>query len=252
MNADAHVLPREDADAAAIVERRLGAEGVRLLNGVTIEHAERRGAEATLHYTHAGVAGRVDVDRVLVAAGRAPNVEDLGLDAAGVAYDGHGVTVNDHLQTTNPRIYAAGDVCSRFKFTHTADARRASSQNALFLGRRSDRPHVPWCTYTSPRSRTWASTRATPSSAGIAIDTITMPFTTSTAPARRRGGGLPPQVLAKGNDRILGATLVAAHAGDMITEMTLAMTASVGLGTLANVIHPYPTQAEAIHKAADA
>jgi pyruvate/2-oxoglutarate dehydrogenase complex dihydrolipoamide dehydrogenase (E3) component/uncharacterized membrane protein YdjX (TVP38/TMEM64 family) len=255
LNADAHLLPREDPDVAAIVERRLAAEGVRLLNGVTIDRAERHGAESTLHFTRNGDGGRVDVDRVLVAAGRTPNVHDLGLDAAGVAYDGHGVTVDDHLRTTNKRIYAAGDVCSRFQFTHTADAHaRIVLTNALFLGRKkASALVVPWCTYTSPEVAHVGLYARDAAARGLATDTITVPLhDVDRARLDGEDEGFLRVLLAKGSDRILGATLVAAHAGDMISELTVAMAGKVGLGTLANVIHPYPTQAEVIKKAADA
>jgi pyruvate/2-oxoglutarate dehydrogenase complex dihydrolipoamide dehydrogenase (E3) component len=123
LNADPHLLPREDADAAAIVERRLAAEGVRLANGIEITRVEQHGAEVVLHYRHDGATASVTADRVLVAAGRAPNVEGLGLEAAGVAYDARGVRVDDRLRTTSKRIYAAGDVCSRWQSRHRRRAR---------------------------------------------------------------------------------------------------------------------------------
>jgi pyruvate/2-oxoglutarate dehydrogenase complex dihydrolipoamide dehydrogenase (E3) component len=255
LNADPHLLPREDADAAAVVEKTLATEGVRLLNGVTITKVDARGPEATLHYTQSGVAGHVDADRVLVAAGRAPNVEGLGLDAAGVAYGAHGVTVNDYLQTSNTRIYAAGDVCSRFQFTHTADAHaRIVLTNALFLGRKkASALVVPWCTYTSPEVAHVGLYEQEAHARGVATDTITVPLhDVDRARLDGEDDGFFRVLLAKGSDRILGATLVAAHAGDIISEITVAMAGKVGLGALANVIHPYPTQAEVIKKAADA
>ena len=255
LNADAHVLPREDADAAAIVERRLAAEGVRLANGVVVTRAEQRAAEVVLDYTQNGTPGRVTVDRVLVAAGRAPNVEGLGLEAAGVTYDAHGVKVDDYLRTTNPRIYAAGDVCSRYQFTHTADAlARIVLTNALFLGRKkASALIVPWCTYTSPEVAHVGLYARDAAARGIATDTITVPLhDVDRARLDGEDEGFFRVLLAKDTDRILGATLVAAHAGDMISEVTAAMAGKIGLGALANVIHPYPTQAEAIKKAADA
>jgi len=255
LNADPHVLPREDADAAAIVQKALVSDGVRVLNGVTIDRVEHLGADAILRYTLAGTPGSIAADRVLVAAGRAPNVEDLGLRDAAIAYDAHGVTVDDHLRTTNKRVYAAGDVCSRFQFTHTADAHaRIVLTNALFLGRRkASALLVPWCTYTSPEVAHVGLYERDAAARGIATDTITVPLH-DVDRARLDGEeeGFLRVLLAKGKDRILGATLVAAHAGDMISELTVAMAGNVGLGTLANVIHPYPTQAEVIKKAADA
>jgi pyruvate/2-oxoglutarate dehydrogenase complex dihydrolipoamide dehydrogenase (E3) component/uncharacterized membrane protein YdjX (TVP38/TMEM64 family) len=257
LNADPHILPREDADAAAILEARLAAEGVRVLNGVKITRAETRAGEpaVVLHYEHAGQSSSVVADRVLVAAGRAPNVEGLGLEAAGVAFDRHGVQVNDHLRTTNPRIYAAGDVCSRWQFTHTADATaRIVLTNALFLGRRkASSLTVPWCTYTSPEIAHVGLYEHDARERRIPTDTITVPLHgVDRAVLDGEDEGFFRVLLKKGTDQILGATLVAAHAGDLISEVSVAMAGKVGLGTIANVIHPYPTQAEVIKKAADA
>src|SRR5262249_53818314 len=130
---DAHVLPRDDADAAAIVERRLTADGIRLVHRARIERVERPGAEVVVSCTADGAAQDIVGDRILVAAGRTANVAGLGLEAAGVRAESSGVVVDDHLRTSNPRIYAAGDVASRFQFTHVADAlARIAVQNALF------------------------------------------------------------------------------------------------------------------------
>jgi pyruvate/2-oxoglutarate dehydrogenase complex dihydrolipoamide dehydrogenase (E3) component/uncharacterized membrane protein YdjX (TVP38/TMEM64 family) len=255
LNADAHLLPREDADAAALVERRLARDGVRIANGIRITRVERRGHEVVLHYGRDGAGETVIADRVLVAAGRAPNVEGLGLEAAGIAYDRKGVRVNDYLQTTNPRVYAAGDVCSRWQFTHTADAlARIVLGNALFLGRRkASALTVPWCTYTSPEVAHVGLYEHEARERGLATDTITVPLhEVDRARLDGEDEGFLRVLLKRGTDQILGATLVAAHAGDIISEISVAMAGKVGLGTLANVIHPYPTQAEVVKKAADA
>jgi pyruvate/2-oxoglutarate dehydrogenase complex dihydrolipoamide dehydrogenase (E3) component/uncharacterized membrane protein YdjX (TVP38/TMEM64 family) len=255
LNADAHVLPREDADAAAIVEKRLVAEGVTLINRAKITRAEPRDAEAVLHYELDGATASITADRVLVGVGRAPNVDDLGLEAAGVAYDRHGVTVDDNLRTTNTRIFAAGDVSSRWQFTHTADAlARIVLTNALFLGRKkASALNVPWCTYTSPEVAHVGLYEHDAAARGIATDTITIPFhDVDRAILDGEDEGFFRVVLKKGSDRILGATMVAAHAGDLISEVSVAMAARLGLGALAAVIHPYPTQAEVVRKAADA
>jgi pyruvate/2-oxoglutarate dehydrogenase complex dihydrolipoamide dehydrogenase (E3) component/uncharacterized membrane protein YdjX (TVP38/TMEM64 family) len=255
LNADAHLLPREDADAAAIVERRLAAEGVRLANGVEVTRVERRGAEVALHYRHDGTTASVTADRVLVAAGRAPNVEGLALEAAGVAYDGRGVQVDDRLRTTNRRIYAAGDVCSRWQFTHTADAlARIVLTNALFVpSRKASALTVPWCTYTSPEVAHVGLYEREAKERGLATDTITIPLhDVDRAVLDGETEGFFRVVLDRTRGTILGATLVATHAGDMISEVSVAMAGKLGLGALANVIHPYPTQADVIKKAADA
>ena len=251
----AHVLPREDADAAAIVQRRLEADGVRLVNGARITRIERRGDEVVVHYERDGAGESKAADRILVAAGRAPNVEDLGLETAGVAYDRTGVTVDDRLRTTNKRIYAAGDVASRYQFTHMADAlARVVLANALFKGRRrASALTVPWCTYTSPEIAHVGLYEHEARERGLEVDTMTVPLhDVDRARLDGEDDGFLKVHLRKGKDTIVGATLVAPHAGDVISEISVAMAAGAGLGTIANVIHPYPTQAEIIKKAADA
>jgi pyruvate/2-oxoglutarate dehydrogenase complex dihydrolipoamide dehydrogenase (E3) component len=250
------VLAREDADAAAVVERALAADGVRLELGAEVRRVERRGESRVVVTGRGGEGGEgaeIEADELLVAVGRAPNVEGLGLEAAGVEHGRRGVVVDDRLRTTNKRIYAAGDVASRFKFTHVADAEaRIVIQNALFFGRKkASGLIVPWCTYTSPEVAHVGLSARDARERGIAVDTVTVPLE-ATDRARLDGdeGFLRVHVKA-GGDEILGATLVAPHAGETISEITLAMAAGAGLGKIAEVIHPYPTQAEVIKRAAD-
>jgi len=248
------VLGKEDPDAAAIVERRLRTDGVAIVLGARIERAERRGRDKVLVYEAGGARREVACDAILVGAGRAPNVEGLGLEAAGVACGRDGVTVNDYLQTTNRRIYAAGDVASRFRFTHMADAlARIVLANALFGGwKKASALHVPWCTYTSPEVAHVGLYAEEAKARGHAVDTLTIPMAeVDRAVLDGDEAGFFRVHLERGRDRILGATLVSAHAGETISEVTLAMTRRLGLATLAGVIHPYPTEAEAIRKAAD-
>jgi pyruvate/2-oxoglutarate dehydrogenase complex dihydrolipoamide dehydrogenase (E3) component len=255
LNDAEHILPREDRDAAAFVEQRMRAEGVGLTNGVTITRVERQDGAIAVFYERDGREEQVPCDQILVGVGRAPNVEGLGLEAAGVAYDTHGVTVTDQLQTSNKRIYAAGDIASRFKFTHTADAlARIVLTNALFLGRRkASALTVPWCTYTSPEIAHVGLYEQDAAARGIATTTVRVPLhDVDRALLDGEDKGFVKVLLKQGSDTILGATLVAAHAGDMISEISVAMAAGMGLGGIANVIHPYPTQAEAIRKAGDA
>src|SRR5882724_4241478 len=257
IHVDPHVLPREDADAAAIVGRRMAADGVRLIHGARVTRAERRGGEVVVHYDVGGNEGQLVGDRILVGIGRAPNVEGLGLEAAGVRYGASGVVVDDYLRTSNPRIYAAGDVASRFKFTHVADAlARIVVQNALFgtFGRKkASALVVPWCTYTTPEVAHVGSSEQDATARGIEVTTIDVPLRENDrALLDGEDDGFLRVHLRKGSDRIVGATLVAAHAGDMISELTLAMTSRTGLGAIGSTIHPYPTQSEVMKKAADA
>jgi pyruvate/2-oxoglutarate dehydrogenase complex dihydrolipoamide dehydrogenase (E3) component len=182
-------------------------------------------------------------------------VEGLNLEVAGVAYTTHGVEVNDYLQTTNPRIYAAGDICLPHKFTHTADATaRIVLQNALFLGRKKlSALVVPWCTYTDPEIAHVGMTERDALDRGIAVDTFVRRLReVDRAIVDGEEDGFVKVHVRKGTDRIVGATIVARHAGEMLNEITVAMVGNLGLKTIANVIHPYPTQAEAIRQVADA
>jgi pyruvate/2-oxoglutarate dehydrogenase complex dihydrolipoamide dehydrogenase (E3) component len=198
--------------------------------------------------------GEVLADAILVAVGRAPNLEGLDLEAAGVGYDRSGVTVDDQLRTSNRRVFAAGDVCFRYKFTHTADAlARIVIRNALFFGRaRASALTVPWCTFTTPELAQVGLGEDEARQRGIAVDVVRVDLG-DVDRARLDGDlGLLKVVVKKGSDRILGATLVARNAGDMISELTLAIVAGAGLGTVAETIHPYPTQAEVLKRAGDA
>jgi pyruvate/2-oxoglutarate dehydrogenase complex dihydrolipoamide dehydrogenase (E3) component len=200
------------------------------------------------------------VDEILVGAGRSPNVEGLDLEKVGVQYDAKkGVRVNDYLQTTNPKIYAAGDICMDWKFTHAADAAaRIVIKNTLFspfgLGRSKLSSLVmPWVTYTDPEVAHVGLYEHEARQRGIEISTIQIPLKdVDRAIADGEEQGFVKILHQKGSDKIIGATIVARHAGEMISEITTAMIGNVGLGKLASVIHPYPTQAEGIKKAADA
>jgi len=248
-----HILPREDPDAAAIVEHAMAREGVRYLSQVEIRRVERRGDDRVIVYAQGGREASIAASQVLVAVGRAPNVDDLGLDAAGVRHERHGVVVDDRLRTTNPRIFAVGDVCSKHQFTHAADAHaRIVVANALFFGRsRESRLVMPWCTYTSPEIAHVGLYEADLRAAGHDVTTITVPLSeVDRAVLDGEDEGFLRVHLRKGSDRILGATLVAAHAGDMIGEVALAITHRIGLRKIASTIHPYPTQGEVFKRAA--
>ncbi|MFP3941233.1 MAG: mercuric reductase [Thermoanaerobaculia bacterium] len=250
-----HVLPREDADAAEIVQDSMARDGVAFELGVQVRSVERRGGEAVIRFERPdGGSGEVACDHLLLSVGRSPNVEGLGLEAAGVEYSKQGVQVDDRLRTTNPRIYAAGDVASKYQFTHVADAlARIAIQNALFFGRaRASDLVVPWCTYTSPEVAHVGLSAHEAEGQGRPVETLTVPLAElDRAILDGEDEGFLRVHLEKGKDRLVGATLVASHAGDMLGELCLAISEGVGLGRIAGVIHPYPTQGEAVKKAAD-
>lgn len=254
------VMPKEDRDAAAIVEQGMIRDGVTLYCCGKSLTARRSEADKRLTGGSHGRNYDITVDKILVSAGRRPNVEDLGLEAAGVQYDKTGVTVNDHLQTTNPHIYAAGDICSPYKFTHAADGMaQIVIQNALFphpfgLSRaRVSSLVIPWATYTDPEIAHVGLYENEAKEKGYTVETFTYRLDeVDRAVLDGEAEGFARVHVEGGTDHILGATIVAAHAGDLINEFTLAMKAGLGLKTLASMIHPYPTQGEVVKKVANA
>jgi pyruvate/2-oxoglutarate dehydrogenase complex dihydrolipoamide dehydrogenase (E3) component len=252
------ILPREDDDAALLVQRALEADGVTLAFGASaasVRHTQTDGPFPRITIALAG-GGELEVDALLVATGRKPNVEGLGLDSAGIAYDPRrGVEVSDALQTSNPNVYAVGDVATRYQFTHAADfMARMTVKNALFFGSESfSKLIIPWAVYTDPEVAHVGLYPRDMDERGIAYRTFERHFAqVDRAIAEGETEGFVRVHVAKGSDQILGATIVGQRAGDLISEITLAMKTGTGLGAVASVIHPYPTRAEAIRQTADA
>jgi pyruvate/2-oxoglutarate dehydrogenase complex dihydrolipoamide dehydrogenase (E3) component len=254
------ILPREDRDAAEILQKKMKGEGVHFVLQCQINRVELQGSDKIIFYLTDGVEKKQAVDDILVGAGRVPNVDGLGLEKAGVEYDPKtGVKVNSRLQTTNPKIFAAGDVCFSFKFTHTADVlAQIVIQNALFphplgLGYAStDSLIIPWCTYTDPEIAHVGLYEAEARAKGLDVETFTFSLDeVDRAVLDGEEDGFARVHVQEGTDKILGATIVAAHAGEMIGQLTLAMKSGAGLATLSRMIQPYPTQAEVIKKVAN-
>ncbi|MDC8447516.1 MAG: mercuric reductase [Nitrospira sp.] len=250
------IMPNEDRDAADIVQQQMVRDGVKLLCcGKQLQVGKIEGGTRLTVGSH-GQQYDVTVDEILVGVGRTPNIEGIGLEAAGVDYDKNGITVNARLQTTNPRIFAAGDVCSRYKFTHAADAMaQIVIQNALFphpfgLGYASVESLImPWCTFTEPEVAHVGMYEQDAKEKGIEVETYTYKLDeVDRAILDGEEDGFARVHIQKGTDKILGATIVAAHAGDMISELSVAMKAGAGAKTIATTIHPYPTQAEVTKK----
>ncbi|HEY6085947.1 MAG TPA: mercuric reductase [Nitrospira sp.] len=246
------IIPNEDRDAAAIVEEQMKRDGVKVLCcGKGLKVGKTENGKCLTVDSH-GQRHDLTVDEILVGVGRTPNVEGMGLEAVGVAYDKAGIKVNNRLQTTNPLIYAAGDVCSAYKFTHAADAMaQIVIQNALFphpfglAYAKVDSRIMPWCTFTEPEVAHVGMYERDAEKKGLEVET----YTYSLAEVDRaildgEDRGFARVHIQKGTDKILGATIVASHAGDMIGEFSVLMKAGHGAKTLASTIHPYPTQAE--------
>lgn len=248
------ILPREDRRAAEVVQKAIERDGVQILCcGQNLRIENSADGLRLLVESHGNHVERT-VDQVLVAAGRTPNVEQLNLEAIGVEYDGRGICVNDFLRTTNSRIYACGDVCSPYKFTHAADfMARIVVRNALFLGRqRFSSLAIPWCTYTTPELAHVGLSNRDIQEQGLPVNTFRQELhEIDRAILEGDDEGFVEVHVRRGSDKILGATVVARNAGDLISEITLAMQNDIGLKRIAGTIHPYPTQAEAIRKLGD-
>lgn len=255
------ILTVEEEDAAELVRRQLLADGVKIYCcGKNTEISP--GVSGSIRITVDADLVHGDqqhfdltVDRLLISVGRKPNTDGLGLEAAGVEYTKYGVTVDDNLRTSNRRVFAVGDIASRYKFTHAADAlARIAIQNALFFGRKKASDLViPWCTYTSPEIAHVGIYPKDAAEKGIELESFEIAMSgVDRAILDGSDEGFLRIYTRQGKDEILGATIVAEHAGDLIGEISLAMTNGIGLGKIAATIHPYPTQAEVIKKAGDA
>ena len=249
-------LPREERDAAQILADSFARDGMEVRLNSKAVSVRVEGGEKLVDLVTDDHHSTVAVDAILTGTGRVPNVDTLNLESAGVSYDNTiGIHVNDFLQTDNRRIYAAGDACLVDKFNHTAEASaRIAVCNALQFGRRrlSDLV-IPWCTYTDPEIAHVGLYVRQALEQKIPVKTFTVPMhDVDRAVTDDDEMGFVKIHVKEGTDRILGATIVARHAGEMINEITLAMVAGVGLRTMARTIHPYGTQADGIKLAADA
>lgn len=249
-------LHQEERDAAQLVSDAFARDGIEIRLNTQAVNVRVEAKQKLVDLVNDDNKNTVAVDEILTGIGRAPNVEGMDLEAAGVDYDTEtGIRVNDFLQTTNSRIYAAGDACLEHKFTHTADASaRIAVQNALFLGRkRQSALTIPWCTYTDPEVAHVGLYVRQARERDIPVKTFTVPMhEVDRAIADSEEDGFVKIHVKEGTDKILGATIVARHAGEMINEISLAIVLGIGLRALTRVIHAYPTQAGAIRQAADA
>ncbi|MDW7760600.1 MAG: mercuric reductase [Acidobacteriota bacterium] len=251
---DVQFLPREDRDAAELLGCVFAEEDIVCKLNARITQVTVLNGKKRIHFTVDGREEMIEAEEILVGAGRAPNVEGLNLEAAGVDFDARsGVKVNGYLQTTNRRIYAAGDVAFPFKFTHIAEATaRIVVQNALFLkSKKTKSLTIPWCTYTDPEIAHVGMSEKEAQAAGIKVRTFVRPFKdVDRAVLDGEDNGFVKIHVKKEKDRIVGATIVGRHAGEMISEITAVMAAGKGVKLLAaSVIHPYPTQADAVKQA---
>jgi pyruvate/2-oxoglutarate dehydrogenase complex dihydrolipoamide dehydrogenase (E3) component len=249
-------LPREERDAAEILSRSMARDGVEIRLNTTVVGARREGGDKVLETVDSGVRNDIHADEIVLCVGRAANVEDLDLEIAGVAFEmGQGIGVDDFLCSSNPDVYAAGDVCLALKFTNAAQSSaRIAVRNALMDARqRYDGTLTPWCTFCDPEIahiglHVWEARRQS-----IPIKSFTvMMHDVDRAITEGEDTGFVKIHTAEGTDRILGATIVASRASELINEMAVIMNAGIGMEALAEMVHTYPAQSEAIMLAAQA
>jgi pyruvate/2-oxoglutarate dehydrogenase complex dihydrolipoamide dehydrogenase (E3) component len=249
-------LGHEERDAAQLLSDALARDGIEIHLDTKTTQVRVAGNDRLADLVNDGVKRTVAVDRILVVAGTAPNVQGLELDAAGVAYDPvEGIRVDDFLRTSNRRIFAAGDVCGDNQFPHIESAAaRIVVANALFLGRqRLSAEAIPWCTFTDPEIAHVGMYVTEARQKGIPVKTFTvLMHEVDRAITDGEEDGFVKLYVREGTGKILGATVVASHAGDLINEISLAMSAGLDLRALARVNQPYPTQSQAIKMAARA
>lgn len=253
---DPKFLPREERDAAEILSRSMARDGMEIRLNTTVVGARRANGTKVLETVNNEVKGEVKADEILLSIGRVPNVEELDLEAAGVALDTDlGIMVDDFLRSTNPNVYAAGDVCLALKFTNAAQSSaRVAVQNALMqVQRQQSCTAIPWCTYCDPEIahiglHVWEARQQS-----IPIKSFTvMMQDVDRAITDGQDTGFVKIHVAEGSDRILGATIVASRASELINEMAVIMSAGIGMKALAEMVHTYPAQSEAIMLAAQA
>ena len=254
-----HLLMREDSDVSLVMQERFDAEGIRLLTNHRALRVETDGDDHVLICGNAN-GGEVSApfDAMLVAVGRRANTDGLGLDAIGVTLDERGaVEVDEYLRTSVPTIYACGDVIGPYQFTHTASHEAwYASVNSLFSPFKrfkADYSVIPWTTFTDPEVARVGLNEQEAQRQGIAVEVTRYNLDDlDRALADEEGRGFVKVLTAPGKDRILGATIVGHHAGDLISEFITAMKWGLGLKKIMSTIHIYPTLTEANKFAASA
>jgi pyruvate/2-oxoglutarate dehydrogenase complex dihydrolipoamide dehydrogenase (E3) component len=240
-----HLLPHEDPELAESLRELLQAEGIIIHTGTSAEKVSAEDGRRTV-----ACSGdlRLEADQILVAVGRRPTVDGMGLDAAGVEHDSRGIKVDDRMRTSRKHIFACGDVCGPFPFTHMAEYQAGIViSNAVFrFPKKTDYSVVPWVTYCDPELGRVGLTEQQALDAGMQPTVLRFPFKDiDRALAEVEPYGLVKMVTHKG--KILGASILGPHAGELLHEIVLAMKTGAGIGDISSTIHAYPTLAQ-IHR----
>lgn len=245
------ILPGVDEDVAKRLAMVLRKTGIRLLTGTKVKSLQDSAGHVALQLENAKGDAKLIAERVLIAAGRRPNVEGLGLEAAGVKYSAAGVAVNDSLATNIPTIYAIGDVTGRQMLAHVASAAAlVAAENALGGKRRMDFTAVPACVFTVPEVASVGLTEQAAAELGIQYKTSRFNFAgNGKALAMGETDGLV-KMIAAADGKLLGMHILGAHASDLIMEGALALRHGLSAADIAAAIHPHPTLSEVVLEAA--
>ncbi|MEM7045127.1 MAG: FAD-dependent oxidoreductase [Pseudomonadota bacterium] len=250
----ASIMGKDDPDAVEVVRQRLISEGVTLMEGAKVESVVPAGNGVSVLVSADGHTTPIDGSHLLVAVGRRPNVDSLGLEEAGVDYSPRGIEVDSRLRTSNKKVFAIGDVAGGYQFTHVAGYHASIViKNALFnLPAKSDERAVPWVTYTDPELAQVGLSEAQAKEHGLLVRASTFAFAENDrANAERATEGFVKAVVGK-RGKILGATIVGRHAGELILPWVLAVQKGLKIADMASMIAPYPTLGEASKRAAGA
>ena len=248
------ILPREDSDLKEYVQKAFVEDGIQFRFKAQLKKVNHGASSHTVTFEYQGKEETLECDGIFVAVGRKPNTAGLDLEKAGIATHKGGIVINSYCQTSLPHVYACGDVAGPYQFTHFADYQaRLILRNALFPGKaKADYRVVPWCTYTDPELARVGLSQTEAQQKNISHDVFTYDLSDlDRAVCDGQGQGMVKVVTQKGKDKILGAAIVGFHAGDLLQEFVFAMKNNLGLKSISQTIHPYPTMSEATRRVSD-
>ena len=251
------ILPREEPEASQLLQQKLQQEGIDIVTTASLSSVENSGSVKQIHCRVAGEARVIECGEILLAVGRRPNTNGLGLEAAGVEHGAGGISVDDRLRTSNKRIYACGDITGPYRFTHMAEyqAGIVISNVAFRVPKKVDYRVVPWVTYSDPELARVGLSEAEARERRLKFEVLKFDFKgIDRAITERETTGLIKLIVRKGTrwsggGKILGATILGPHAGELLHEMVLAMKTGLRIGDISGTIHAYPTLSQAHRRA---
>jgi pyruvate/2-oxoglutarate dehydrogenase complex dihydrolipoamide dehydrogenase (E3) component len=246
------ILPRDDEELAALLQDYVSRE-LRLICNAAVREVRASSGSNVVVFEAGGREETLECDQILVATGRKPNLEGLGLEEVGVELDDRGVVVDSKLRTSVPNIWACGDCVGPLHFTHFAEAQaRTAVRNALFLGsEKFDGHQTPWVTFTDPEFAHVGATEAQARTAHAEIEVLRFPYEKlDRAICDGEDRGLAKTVLTP-KGRILGASILGPHAGEAITEIVIAMKTGIAIQDLSSFVHPYPVLNRIVRRLGD-